>query len=204
MPLAAFYGLLNENVPAAQASLKRIREGWRHEYAAMLLARPVGRRLDGGRRPARRARRQDAQAPARAPGILVRLACSVSCHSFGEMKPHLDKFGSIGAVIAAAACPICFPKLALLGALFGLGGLAAYESQLIIAAQALVVLAAAGHLVAQRSRWLPGLALLGAITFFSGLYLAGSEFVAYVGLAVLVVASAIDLWLRLPRRQSRS
>ena len=120
------------------------------------------------------------------------------------MKPHLDKFGSIGAVIAAAACPICFPKLALLGALFGLGGLAAYESQLIIAAQALVVLAAAGHLVAQRSRWLPGLALLGAITFFAGLYLAGSEFVAYIGLSVLVVASAIDLWLRLPRRQACS
>ncbi len=37
LPLAAFYGLLNENAAAAQGSLKRIREGWRHEYAAMLL-----------------------------------------------------------------------------------------------------------------------------------------------------------------------
>jgi hypothetical protein len=37
LPLAAFYGLQNENAAAAQASLKRIREGWRHEYAAMLL-----------------------------------------------------------------------------------------------------------------------------------------------------------------------
>src|SRR5216117_287385 len=45
------------------------------------------------------------------------------------MKIHLEKIGSLGAVIAAAACPICFPKLALLGALFGLGALGAYESQ---------------------------------------------------------------------------
>jgi hypothetical protein len=37
LPLAAFHGLLNENAAAAQASLKRIREGWRHEYAAMML-----------------------------------------------------------------------------------------------------------------------------------------------------------------------
>jgi mercuric ion transport protein len=110
------------------------------------------------------------------------------------VKPYLDKLGSFGAVIAAAACPICFPKLALLGALFGLGGLAAYESQLIIAAQALVVLAAAGHMIAHRSIWLLGIALAGAIAFFAGLYLAGSELVAYGGLAALVTASAITLF----------
>jgi mercuric ion transport protein len=120
------------------------------------------------------------------------------------MKAYLDKLGSSGAVIAAAACPICFPKLALLGAFFGLGGLAAYESQLIIAAQALVVLAAAGHVIAHRSKWLLALALAGAIAFFAGLYVAGSELVAYGGLAALVAASAIDLWLRFPRRQLRS
>lgn len=116
------------------------------------------------------------------------------------MKPYLDKFGSIGAVITAAACPICFPKLALLGAFFGLGGLAAYESQLVVAAQALVVLTVAGHVVARRSKWLLGFALLGAIAFFAGLYLVGSEFVAYGGLAALIAASAIDLWLRFARR----
>jgi len=37
LPLEAFYGLLNQNAAAAQASLKRIQTGWRHEYAAMLL-----------------------------------------------------------------------------------------------------------------------------------------------------------------------
>jgi hypothetical protein len=37
LPLDAFYGLLNQNEAAAQASLKRIRAGWRKEYAAPLL-----------------------------------------------------------------------------------------------------------------------------------------------------------------------
>ncbi len=37
LPLETFYGLLNQNSAAAQASLKRIRAGWRDEYAAMLL-----------------------------------------------------------------------------------------------------------------------------------------------------------------------
>lgn len=118
------------------------------------------------------------------------------------MKAYLDKLASFGAVAAAAACPICFPKLALLGAFFGLGGLAAYEAQLFIVAQALVVLAAAGHVIARRSRTLAGLALAGSGLFFGGLYVAGSELLAYGGLALLVAASAIDLWRRLPRRSS--
>lgn len=37
LPLDAFYGLLNQNGVAAQASLERIRKGWRNDYAAMLL-----------------------------------------------------------------------------------------------------------------------------------------------------------------------
>jgi hypothetical protein len=57
------------------------------------------------------------------------------------MTKHLDKLGSTGAVIAAAACPICFPKLALLGGLIGLSAISAYEAQLFIAAQLLVVVA---------------------------------------------------------------
>lgn len=37
LPLATFYGLLNQNGSAAQASLERIRKGWRDEYASMML-----------------------------------------------------------------------------------------------------------------------------------------------------------------------
>jgi mercuric ion transport protein len=120
------------------------------------------------------------------------------------MRFGLEKIGSIGAVIAAAACPICFPKLALLGAVFGLGALGAYESQLLIAAQALIALAIVGHVVAyrqHRKRWLLGVAILGAAAVFGGLYLKDSEPLIYAGLAVLVAASATDFWSRMRGRR---
>lgn len=117
------------------------------------------------------------------------------------MKVPLDRFGSIGALVAAAACPVCFPKLALIGAVFGLGALSAYESQLVIAAQLLVVLSVAGHALAyrrHRRRWLLALAAAGGLAFFAGLYLL--EPLAYAGFAGLLAASGADLWQRLPRR----
>jgi mercuric ion transport protein len=115
-------------------------------------------------------------------------------------KPGLEKIGSIGAVIAAAACPICFPKLALIGAVFGLGALSAFEYQLLVAAQALVALAVAGHVLSylrRRNRWLLWSAVLSGAAVFAGLYLAGSELLVYAGLAGLVAASSVELWGRL-------
>lgn len=119
------------------------------------------------------------------------------------MKAVLDKLGSVGAVAAAAACPICFPKLALVGALLGLGGLGAYEGQLFITAQALVVLAMAGHALSYRQhrrRWLLALGIVSGSAVFLGLYVFRSEWFAYAGLGGLVIASTADLWTRLRRR----
>ena len=119
-----------------------------------------------------------------------------------EMKTHLEKIGSLGAVIAAAACPICFPKLALLGALFGLGALGAYESQLFIAAQVLIALAVLGHALAylqHRKGWLLGLAISSGAAVFGGLYLLRSEALIYAGFAGLIVTSATDYWARFRR-----
>lgn len=112
------------------------------------------------------------------------------------MAKHLDKLGSVGAVVAAAACPVCFPKLAVLGALFGLGAFSAYEAQLFIAAQALVVVAIAGHALAyrrHRKHWLLGSAIACGAAVFAGLYALDSEWLAYAGFAGLVGASAFDL-----------
>jgi hypothetical protein len=120
------------------------------------------------------------------------------------VKAHFEKAGSIGAVLAAAACPVCFPKLALIGALFGLGALGAYESQLFIAVQVLATIAVAGHALAslqRRSRWRLSFALLSGAAVFAGLYLFGSEALVYAGFAGLVALSGIDLWTRL--RQKR-
>ena len=113
------------------------------------------------------------------------------------MNPFLDKLGSVGAVIAAAACPVCFPKLALIGALLGLGAFGAYESQLFVAAQALVVVAVIGHVLSylrHRNRWLLAGALASGAAVFAGLYWIGSEWLAYAGLAGLVIASVPELW----------
>jgi hypothetical protein len=123
------------------------------------------------------------------------------------MEPlRLEKLGSLGAVVAAAACPICFPKLALIGALFGLGAFPAYEYQFLIAAQVLVALAAAAHVLSyrrHRNRRLLASALCGAAAVFVGLYAVGSELVVYAGFAALVAASSADLWKRLrPARRA--
>ena len=115
------------------------------------------------------------------------------------MKTHLEKIGSFGGLIAAAACPVCFPKLALIGALFGLGALGAYESQLFIAAQILIAVAVLGQALAylqHRKGWLLGLAILSGAAVFGGLYLLRSEALIYAGFAGLVVASATDYWAR--------
>lgn len=118
--------------------------------------------------------------------------------------PRLDRIGSFGAVIAAAACPICFPKLALIGAVFGLGAFSAYEYQFLIAAQFLVVLAVSWHALSYRryrKAWLLASALVGAAAVFAGLYLAGSELLVYAGFAALAAASTADMWKRLQRRR---
>jgi hypothetical protein len=98
---------------------------------------------------------------------------------------------------------VCFPKLALLGALFGLGAFGAYESQLFLAAQALVVVALIGHglsYLRHRNRWLLAGALASGAAVFAGLYWIGSEWLVYLGLAGLVAASAPELLARFARR----
>jgi mercuric ion transport protein len=115
------------------------------------------------------------------------------------MKTYLEKIGGVGAVVAAAACPICFPKLALIGAFLGLGALSAYESQFLIAAQVLVALALVGHFLSyrrHRNRWLLGFAILSVAAVFGGLYVAGSEMLIYIGLVGLLASSATDFWRR--------
>ena len=106
----------------------------------------------------------------------------------------------MGAVLAAAACPVCFPKLALLGALFGLGAFGAYESQFFIAAQALVVVALFGHALSyrrHRNRGLLAAAIISGAAVFAGLYWARSEALIYAGFAGLIAASVPELWARL-------
>ena len=120
------------------------------------------------------------------------------------MKSWLDKAGSFGSVMAAAACPVCFPKLAALGVLLGLGALGSYEGALFAATKVLVVLSLAGHLLAyrqHRSPWILSVALAGGAAFFVGLYAAASEGLVYAGFAALAGASVVDPVRRLMARK---
>jgi mercuric ion transport protein len=120
------------------------------------------------------------------------------------VRAYLDKLGSFGSVIGAAACPACFPQLAAIGTLAGLGALSSYESQIFLITKLLVLLAIVGHILAYRTHRLLWLVVLGAgggILFFLGMYVFGSEIVIYFGFLAMLAASVTDLVLRLRRRR---
>ena len=103
-----------------------------------------------------------------------------------------EKFGTTGAVVAALACPICFPKLALVGAAVGLGAFSPFERYTAYAVQALFALAFIGQVMAYRQHrnlWLLGFAGLVTTTLFTGYYLVRSATLLEVALVGLVAAS---------------
>jgi mercuric ion transport protein len=113
-----------------------------------------------------------------------------------------EKVGSIGAIIGALACPICFPKIAVLGSLVGLGVLAPFEGYVAKGVQALFVIAFIGQLMAFRqhtNRWLLGLSLLTTLLLFTGYYVVPS-ILLQVSLCGLVISS---IWLVIEQRRGR-
>lgn len=107
------------------------------------------------------------------------------------MKLEIQKLGSPGAIIAAAACPVCFPKLALAGALVGLGALARYEVYFFIATQILVLVALGGVLWTHRAmpdRRISLLAISSVVLLFASLYVIVNEYLSYLAFAGLLAA----------------
>ncbi len=104
----------------------------------------------------------------------------------------LERSGTVGAIVAAILCPICFPKLALIGAALGLGVLAPYEGWFAAAAQVFLLVALAGHVVAfrrHRDRRVLALAALGVALVLGSLWLYYVEALVYAGLAALIAAT---------------
>ena len=107
------------------------------------------------------------------------------------MNLGLNKFGAFGTLIAAAACPICFPKLALIGALIGLGALAKYEYYFFVAFQVFALVTFTGILLTyrkQRHLNILILAFASVALFFISLYLIVNEYLSYFALAGLVAS----------------
>jgi len=107
----------------------------------------------------------------------------------------LDKFGSLGAVVAAASCPFCFPLLGAAGAAFGLGFLKPYEGAMVYLFQGLVVLAFFGNVLSYLNHRKKGLLILGffsAATVFFAFYVRFNEILLYAGLAGLFVSAVLN------------
>lgn len=116
-------------------------------------------------------------------------------------QAFLDRFGTVGAVVAAAACPICFPKVALIGAAVGLGAFAPFESYVALGVQALFVLAFIGQMFAfrrHRNRWLLAFSGITTAILFIGYYAVPSSILLQISLAGLVIAS---IWLAVEVRR---
>ena len=120
------------------------------------------------------------------------------------MRFKLENYGSFGAIVAAAACPICFPKLALIGAFLGLGALTKYETFFFYGAHVLILIALVGHVISYKkvqNRTLLALAIISASLFFVSLYLIVSEMLAYTALTGLVAAT---IWMIVESRHCDS
>jgi hypothetical protein len=104
----------------------------------------------------------------------------------------LDKFGAVGAILAAAAAPCCFPLLAAIGAALGLGALQAWRGYMDYAIQAFAVISALGGAFAFRRRrrtWPLGVGLASAAVIFFAFYASYQVALVYLGLAGLAVAA---------------
>jgi mercuric ion transport protein len=113
----------------------------------------------------------------------------------------IEKVGSIGAIIGALSCPICFPKFAIIGSAIGLGVLAPFEGYVAKGVQALFLIAFIGQLVAFRqlgNRWLLGLSVLTTLLLFSGYYVVPSSLLLQLALCGLAVSS---VWLVVEQRR---
>ncbi len=104
----------------------------------------------------------------------------------------LDKVGSVGAVLAGAAIPCCFPFLSLIGSILGLSFLAPYEKYVMYAMQVLVVLALVGSVIAYRGHRKVLPLILGVLSTAAVLYALNTDMnvtILYSGLAGLIVVA---------------
>jgi hypothetical protein len=104
----------------------------------------------------------------------------------------LDKVGSVGAILAGAAIPCCFPFLSLIGSILGLSFLAPYEAYVMYAMQGLVVLALIGSVIAYRGHRTILPLLLGIVSTGAVLYSLNTDMnikILYGGLAGLLIVA---------------
>lgn len=112
-----------------------------------------------------------------------------------------DKAGSVGALVSAMGCAMCFPAIAGLGAAVGLGFLSQWEWYLVttlMPAFAWLVIIVHGLAWFSHRQWHRSLlGMLGPVLLLLSLYpwfqYAWSTYVTYSALALMVAVSIWDL-----------
>ncbi len=113
-----------------------------------------------------------------------------------------DKISSLGAVVSAMGCAMCFPAIASLGAAVGLGFLSRWEGLFIntlLPLFAWITLALNGLGWFSHRQWYrSGLGMLGPTLLLLSLYpwfqYGWSTYVTYFALALMVAVSLWDLF----------
>lgn len=113
-----------------------------------------------------------------------------------------DKAGSIGALVSAAACSMCFPALAGLGAVIGLGFFSQWEGLFIntlLPAFAWLALGTNAFSWFRHRQWHRGVAgVLGPVLLLLSLYpwfqYGWSTYVTYAALLLMVGVSLWDVF----------
>ncbi len=113
----------------------------------------------------------------------------------------LDKLGAVGAFLAAAAAPCCFPLLAAVGAALGLGALQAWRGYMDYVIQGFVLVSGVGGVFAfrqHRQAWPLTVVLASVGAIFIAFYIRYHVTLIYAGLAGL---GASALWTFVIKRR---
>lgn len=107
----------------------------------------------------------------------------------------VEKIATLGALLAAAACPACFPMLAIVGTALGLGIFRPFEGWVFVVFQILVLIALFGNILSFfRHRCVLPLIIgvASPVLVFFALYISFNQPLLYLGLFGLVAASVLN------------
>ena len=128
-----------------------------------------------------------------------------SSHNGGGIwARHLDKIG-VGGTVLAALCCLGFPALLAVVSAIGLGFLVK-NAILVPLLVAFLLIALAGLYLGTRRHgqwWAFGLGLASALLMFTAVAIIQNTVLAGVGIAGLIAASVLNVWLRIRQIQPR-
>jgi mercuric ion transport protein len=122
----------------------------------------------------------------------------------GFWQRHLDKIGVGGSLFAALGC-LGFPALLSIVSALGLGFLVR-DAVLIPLLVVFLILTLIGLLFGMRHHHQPWVLVLGAVSAavtFVSIGLKASGIFAAIGVAVLIAASVLNVWLRSQQLRTR-